>query len=108
MTDTADLQVAASPGLPVPEEAHRHPVLREWPLALVISMLCVGLFVIAIHHFRWGSLAIAGATLGAALLRAALPTRSAGLLAVRSRVVDVLTMGGMGLALTVLAAVTKT
>lgn len=87
----------------------RGPVLlREWPLLLVIVVIGTGLGVIAMHHFRWGSLAIAGATIAAACLRSVLPARRIGLLAVRGRVVDVLTMGSIGIALMVLALVTKT
>jgi hypothetical protein len=83
-------------------------VVREWPLGLVIALIGGGLIVIAMHHFRWGSLAIAGGTLGAAVLRLVLPTRRAGLLAVRGRFTDVVITGGIGIALTVLALVTKT
>jgi hypothetical protein len=87
----------------------RGPVgVREWPLGLVIVLIAAGLGVIAIHHFRWGSLTIAGGTLVAAVLRSVLPARRVGLLAVRGRVVDVVTMGGIGIALMVLALVTKT
>jgi hypothetical protein len=103
-----DLEVSVeSPAIqPVTHRARR--LLREWPLGLVIGVIGVGLLVIAMHHFRWGSLAIAGATLGAAFLRLVLPTRRAGLLAVRSRGLDVVTTGAIGVALMVLALVTKT
>jgi hypothetical protein len=60
------------------------------------------------HHFRWGSLAIASGTLVAAFLRLVLPARRIGLLAVRGRIIDVVTMGSIGVALMVLALVTKT
>ena len=68
----------------------------------------LGLVIIALHHFRWGNLLIAGSMLAAALLRLVLPARQAGLLAVRSRFVDVVTMGAIGGALLVLALVTRT
>jgi hypothetical protein len=80
----------------------------ELPLALVISGVGVGLIVIAMHHFRWGNLAISMAVLAGALFRLVLPTRQAGLLVVRSRFTDVVTMGVVGGALMVLAAVTST
>ncbi len=102
----ADSEMAAA----VPVEAQRRGswLLGEWPLTLVIAVTGVGLAVIAMHHFRWGSLAIAGGTFGAAVLRMLLPTRRVGLLAVRSRFVDVVTMAGIGIALTVLVLITKT
>ena len=78
-------------------------LLADVPLALVICGVGLGLLVIAMHHFRWGNLAIAGGTIAAACLRSVLPARRIGLLAVRGRVVDVLTMGSIGIALMVLA-----
>jgi hypothetical protein len=74
---------------------------------LVICGVGLGLVIIALHHFRWGSLTISITVLGAALLRLVLPARRAGLLVVRSRFTDVLTMGITGGALMVLAAVTS-
>jgi hypothetical protein len=81
--------------------------LSEVPLGLVICGVGLGLVIIALHHFRWGSLTISITVLGAALLRLVLPARRAGLLVVRSRFTDVLTMGITGGALMVLAAVTS-
>jgi DUF3017 family protein len=86
----------------------RTGVLHELPLALVISGVAVGLVVIALHHFRWGNLVIAGSLLAGALLRLVLPTRRAGLLAVRARFTDVVTMLVMGVGLLVLALITST
>jgi Protein of unknown function (DUF3017) len=97
--------------VPVRPARRRGRVARfvaEVPMALVIIGAGVGLVVIAMHHFRWGSLAVAAAVLGGALFRLVLPTRTAGLLAVRSRFTDVVTMGVIGGALLVLAAVTST
>jgi hypothetical protein len=80
----------------------------EIPLALVICGVGVGLLVIAMHHFRWGNLAISISVLAGALFRLILPARKAGLLVVRTRFTDVVTMGIIGGALMVLAAVTST
>lgn len=80
----------------------------EIPLALVVCGVGLGLLVIALHHFRWGVVAISISLLGGALLRLVLPTRPAGLLAVRSRFTDVATMSLVGGALLVLALVTRT
>jgi hypothetical protein len=80
----------------------------ELPLALVICGVGLGLVVIALHHFRWGNLAISMSVLAGGLFRLVLPARKAGLLVVRSRFTDVVTMGIIGGALMVLAAVTST
>jgi hypothetical protein len=94
--------------VPVEPSVRRAGVLHELPLALVISGVGLGLFVIALHHFRWGNLVIAGSLLAGALLRLVLPTRRAGLLAVRARFTDVVTMLVMGMGLLVLALITAT
>ena len=112
----ATVPVPAAPGVPaVPAGAsvapHRGRVSRffgELPLAVVIAGVGVGLVIIAMHHFRWGNLLISAAVLAGAIFRLVLPTRGAGLLAVRSRFTDVVTMGIFGGALLVLAAVTST
>ncbi|MBX5447049.1 MAG: DUF3017 domain-containing protein [Acidothermus cellulolyticus] len=79
----------------------------EVPLALALAGVGVGLFVIGIHHFRWGVAAIAVSLLGAAFLRLILPARRAGLLVVRSRFVDVVTLSTLGGALLLLDLVTR-
>lgn len=96
---------------PLPRPSSRHGAQRffgELPLALVICGIGIGLLVIALHHFRWGNLVISMSILAAGLFRLILPTRTAGLLVVRSRFTDVVTMGVLGGALMVLAAVTST
>ena len=104
---------AAAVDMPVPVSAQRRRgkvarLFSEMPLILVICGIGLGLIVIALHHFRWGSLAISITVLGSAVLRLILPARKAGLLVVRSRFTDVLTLGITGGALMVLAAVTST
>jgi hypothetical protein len=94
--------------VPIEPSVRRTGTLHELPLALVISGVAVGLVVIALHHFRWGNLVIAGSLLAGALLRLVLPTRRAGLLAVRARFTDVVTMLVMGVGLLVLALITAT
>jgi hypothetical protein len=90
------------------ESQERKSVLRELPLALVIAGVALGLVIIGLHHFRWGNLLIAGSVLAGAFLRLVLPTRRAGLLAIRSRFTDVLTMSAMGGSLMLLALITST
>jgi hypothetical protein len=94
--------------VPVEPQVRKSGVLGELPLAVIISGVAAGLVVIALHHFRWGNLLIAGSLLAGALFRSVLPTRRAGLLAVRARFTDVVTMAVMGAGLLVLALITST
>jgi len=79
--------------------------VREWPLALVLTGVAGGLVVVASDHFRRGTALFACAVLLAAVLRLVLPTRQAGLLAVRSRGVDVLVLSVLAFGLGMLALV---
>ena len=78
----------------------------QWPLALVLAGAGVGvlLLVLGVGGFRPGATVIGVSVVGAALLRAALPERTAGLLAVRSRPTDVVLLAGLGLAIVALAS----
>ncbi|MFP5218185.1 MAG: DUF3017 domain-containing protein [Actinomycetes bacterium] len=77
---------------------------RQLPLALVIAVVAVGLALGAAGPWRAGAFVIAGGVLLAGALRLALPARRAGLLAVRSRRLDVTLLLGLGAALAVLAS----
>lgn len=65
-----------------------------WPtyvaFALVLLVAAVGMVRIGLYHWREGAVLIGGALVLAGFCRAVLPTRVIGLLAVRGRVVDVL------------------
>jgi hypothetical protein len=63
----------------------------------------LGLLVVAADHFRRGTVILGASVLLACLLRAVLPERQAGMLVVRSRWFDVLMLGVLGAALTLLA-----
>ena len=111
----ADVAVTVDDGLAVEvpegvavEPQERKAVLRELPLALIIGGVALGLVIIGLHHFRWGNLLIAGSLLAGAFFRLVLPTRQAGLLAVRARFTDVVTMSAMGGSLMLLALITRT
>jgi hypothetical protein len=111
----ADVAVTVDDGLAVEvpevvavEPQERKAVLRELPLALIIGGVALGLVIIGLHHFRWGNLLIAGSLLAGAFFRLVLPTRQAGLLAVRARFTDVVTMSAMGGSLLLLALITRT
>lgn len=84
------------------EERTLNPV----PLLAVLAVLGVAMVVLATGHWRRGSFTIGTAVLLAALLRAVLPARTAGLLAVRSRAFDVLLTLGAGVALITLTMIT--
>ncbi|MEO5981776.1 MAG: DUF3017 domain-containing protein [Pedococcus sp.] len=78
------------------------PRLGWWWVATPILVL--GLAAFAVGQVRLAGFVIAGGLGIAALIRAVLPTERSGGLVVRSRVVDVLTMGLFGLALAVITA----
>jgi hypothetical protein len=77
-------------------------LLRQLPLLAVLVVVGVGLLVVTVGHWRSGVILIGLALLGGAVLRALLPLRGVGFLAVRSRPVDVVLMAGTGLALIVI------
>jgi len=61
------------------------------------------LVIVAVDTFRLGSLVLAASVLLAFVLRLVLPTDRVGLLAVRSRTVDLVVLGALGVTLTVFA-----
>jgi hypothetical protein len=76
---------------------------RQWPLLTVLGGGVVGLGLVALDHFRSGTLLFGVSVLFAGLARLVLPARRVGLLVVRSRAFDVLVLGSMGSAVVVLA-----
>jgi hypothetical protein len=78
-------------------------LLRQLPLLVVLMVVAAGLLQVTFEHWRRGLVVVGLALVGAALLRALLPVRRVGFLAVRSRPVDVVLLAGTGLALTVVA-----
>jgi hypothetical protein len=96
-------------GLP-PNDAETAPLVSSgpWidPLALVVGLVAVGVVVAALHHPRTGMFVVSAGLGVGALLRLVLNRRHAGLLAVRSRRLDVAILVGLSAALGVLAAVT--
>lgn len=75
----------------------------QWPIAIVLLGVGAALLVIALDHFRIGSLMLAGSLVLAFVLRLVLPSRQAGMLAVRSKTVDLVVLGGLAGALAVFA-----
>jgi len=78
-------------------------LLRQLPLLAVLVAVGVGLLMVTFEHWRKGLVVVGLALVGGAVLRALLPVRRVGFLAVRSRPVDVVLLAGAGLALAIIA-----
>ncbi|MFG2475263.1 DUF3017 domain-containing protein [Streptomyces fagopyri] len=74
---------------------------RQWPILAVLSAVGLGLLLVALDAFRFGTILIGAALLGGAVMRWILP--DVGMLAVRSRFTDMVTYGVLGLAIVLLA-----
>lgn len=84
-------------------QRRRHPVLAHLPFGMVLAVVALGLFRIILYHWRQGTVLIGAALILAAALRALLREDQAGLIAIRSRAVDVLTYAGFGLCMMAVA-----
>ena len=69
----------------------------------VLAVAVLGLLRVATANWREGSVLLGGSLLLAAVLRAVLPEDRAGLVAIRSKAVDVLSYVGLGVAVVLLA-----
>lgn len=76
---------------------------QEWPLAAALAVVVVGLVVVAGGHFRRGTVILSFGVALALFLRLLLPGPEAGLLAVRSKRIDVAVLAFLALATSVLA-----
>ena len=87
------------PGPPVvvPPSGPTSGLAAEWPLLAVATVCGAGLIVVLSDHFRRGTVMFAGGLFLAAGLRAVLPPNVVGLLAVRGRVIDILTLLALAL-----------
>ncbi|MHC3453701.1 DUF3017 domain-containing protein [Streptomyces prasinus] len=74
---------------------------RQWPILAVLLVAGLGLLLTAFGLFRIGTLLIGTALLAGGVLRWVVP--DVGMLAVRSRFTDIVTYGGLGLAIVLLA-----
>ncbi|MDT6984818.1 DUF3017 domain-containing protein [Streptomyces lusitanus] len=74
---------------------------RQWPILAVLLTVGLGLLLTALDVFRVGLLLIGAALLAGAALRWVMP--DVGMLAVRSRFTDMVTYGGLGMAIVLLA-----
>ena len=73
------------------------------PLVLVLLIAGAGLVRILQAHWREGTVLLGGALLVAAMLRVLLPDERVGLVAIRSKPVDLLCYGGFGVVMIALA-----
>ncbi|MET8489918.1 DUF3017 domain-containing protein [Streptomyces cellulosae] len=74
---------------------------RQWPILAVLLTVGLGLLLTALDVFRVGLLIIGAALMAGAVLRWVVP--DVGMLAVRSRFTDIVTYGGLGLVIVLLA-----
>lgn len=79
-----------------PQRTGKHPALVHLPFGLVMAVVAVGLVRITQYYWREGTVWIGLALLLAAGLRVLLRDEQAGLIAIRSRAVDVLSYGFFG------------
>jgi len=101
-SDDADLRLDGE-GNPIDDQPLVHRAVDQWPLALVLLGVAGGLLVLTVWDFRLGSLIVGASVVFAGALRTVLTRDRAGLLAVRSRSVDLVTVYTLGIALTSLA-----
>ncbi|GAA1326869.1 DUF3017 domain-containing protein [Pseudonocardia xinjiangensis] len=73
------------------------------PVMLVMLIAAAGMVRVLTQHWREGAVLLGGALLVAGLLRILLPVDRVGLLAIRSRPVDVLCYAAFGVVMTALA-----
>lgn len=72
-------------------------IVRELPLTLAVAVLAAGIAQIALGSWRLGSAVVGGSALLAMALRLVLSDERAGMLAVRGKAVDVVTMLALGI-----------
>jgi hypothetical protein len=72
-------------------------------MTFVLLIAGAGMVRTLTQHWREGAVLLGGALIVAAVLRLLLPTERVGLLAIRSRPIDVLCYGGLGTVISVLA-----
>jgi len=90
-------------GNPIDDEPFTERVVDQWPLALVLVGVTVGLAVVALGEFRVGALGVSASVVFGGARRAVLPRETAGLLVVRSTSIDLTTYFALGVALTALS-----
>ena len=82
----------------VHDRRNRPARFAQLPFAVVLLVVAVAVLRIVQYHWREGTALIGAALLLAGVLRAVLPTERAGLLAIRGKVVDIVTYAGLAAA----------
>lgn len=77
--------------------------LGQLPYVIVLCGVAGGLTLFALNYFKKGSALLAAAVLFGALARLVLPPSQVGLLAIRKKWLDVLTMVGLAMAVAIVA-----
>ena len=85
----------------------RSRLSRQCPFAAVVLVVLSGFVLVGLRHWRRGAVLFGAALLLAAVLRVLLPEQRVGLLAIRSRMVDVVLYTALG-AMIIAVAVTLT
>lgn len=94
-----------------PDQGPRPPrpwyaqIAGQWPLALVLLGVAVGLVWAGLGHWKRGSFTIGAAFALGMALRAVLPADKVGLLGVRSRAIDVGCLGVLAVGIIVLSLI---
>lgn len=81
-------------------------VWRQWPLMFVLVVVVVGLVMVP-NNARAGGVVLALGVMSAAVFRAILPESRAGVLSVRSRMLDVLILTAFGVGTLVAALLVR-
>jgi hypothetical protein len=81
--------------------AQRRNWLAQWPISIVLLGVAISMTMIGLDFFRRGCVVLSASVLLAAFLRLLLPDADAGMLVVRSRRADAITLGILGIGLTV-------
>lgn len=81
----------------------RRSLLAEWPLTLVLLIVGGGIALIGFASFRLGAVLISVGVLVGFVLRLVVPEGAVGMLAARSRALDLAILGSVGVMLAVLA-----
>lgn len=76
---------------------------RQWPIAVSLGVVLVGLLVVAMGHFRRGTVLLSFGVALALFLRLLLSQDDAGMLAVRSKRVDVAVLAVLAVATSLLS-----
>jgi hypothetical protein len=101
------MEVANRRDNPSPARALR-AVAAEWPFAVVFGSATVAVIMVSLGGLKRGLTVLGAALLLGSALRFVLSPSRAGLLAVRRRGVDVITMALLGVLLLILAMITDT